>query len=91
MNWKSAATWRRALLGVLVVGALIWFAGWGLPEVCSQHLPTDSAQPVDVCKAMPATDPRAVLFLLVVGVLLLPDLAELEVGGRGVEGSPAAR
>jgi hypothetical protein len=30
---------------------------------------------------MPVTDSRALLFLLVVGALLLPDLAELEVGG----------
>lgn len=81
MNSKSAATWRRGLLALLVLGALVWFAGWGLPEVCAQQLPTDSTTPVEVCKAMSASDPRALLFLLLLGGLLLPELTELEVAG----------
>ena len=81
MNFKSATTWRRLVLAIFVVGVLVWFTGWGLPQVCSQQLPDGSATPVKVCEAMSATDPRALLFLLVVGALVLPDLAELEVGG----------
>ena len=82
MNWVVTGRWvRRIVLVVLVVGASAWLAGWGLPDVCSQQLPTDSSTPVEVCEAMSATDPRALLFLLLLGALLLPDLAELEVGG----------
>jgi hypothetical protein len=72
---------RRVVLGVLIVAAVVLFALSGLPEVCTERLPTASSTPVNVCEPMAATDPRALLFILVLGLLLLPELAELEIGG----------
>lgn len=85
MAWDGFATTvkvaRRVALAAVVVGTLVWLAGWGVPDVCSQQLPTASSTPVEVCQPMSATDPRALLLLLVVGLLLLPELTELELGG----------
>lgn len=82
MNWAVAGRWvRRGVLALLVLGALIWFGGWGSPETCSQQLSQGSPTPVTVCSDMTLTDARALLFLLVIGGLLLPEVAELEVAG----------
>ena len=78
MNWVAC---RRVLLVALLVGATVWLFFFGLPEVCSQQLPAASNRPVDVCETMSVSDPRAALFVLVAGLLLLPELSELEVAG----------
>lgn len=77
---RAVVTWtRRVLLVALVAWAARELLVDGLPRVCEDEV-TEGAV-VTVCHAMSVADPRVGLFLLIVGLLLLPDLSQLEVAG----------
>lgn len=79
-RWWSIAKWvRRVLVIVLLALAARELLVDGLPRVCEEQVAEGAV--VTVCHAMGVTDPRVGLFLLAVGLLLLPDLSELEVAG----------
>jgi hypothetical protein len=67
------------LLAALLLGAVAWVWARGLPQVCKDAVADSTV--VRVCEPMSATDPRVLLFLLLVGLLLFPELSELELAG----------
>jgi hypothetical protein len=89
--WAWVRTAKGA--GVTLAAALLVWAGWMLlwdkvPAVCRDQLATTDAgsdSPADlvlrVCEPMTVTDPRALLFLVVVLLLLAPWFSEIEVAG----------
>lgn len=77
--WTAVKWIRRAALAGLVVWGAWELLVDGLPRVCGEELYEDD--PVRVCEDMGLTDPRVAMFLLTAGLLLLPDLSELEVAG----------
>ena len=72
--------WARRLLVLLLVAWAMWLL-WrqGVPTSCRQAVAGSNV--VSVCSPMATTDPRAVLFVVAIGLLLLPDVKELEVAG----------
>ena len=77
-EWPPVKWGRRLLLAVLL-GFGIWLVHHGLPQVCGQEV-ADSAV-VSVCRPLPMTDPRVWFYGLLVGLLLFPELSELELAG----------
>lgn len=69
----------RGLIVVVLAGAAYLLLA-EKPERCGDQL-TDDGQKVEVCAPIEATSPEALLVVLVIGLLLLPELTELEVGG----------
>lgn len=77
MPWWLWVT--RGLIVVVLAGAA-YLLLVEKPERCGDQL-TDDGQTVEVCAPIEATSPEALLVVLVIGLLLLPELTELEVGG----------
>jgi hypothetical protein len=78
--------------GVIAAGLLVAWAAYMLlsdsvPPVCHDEVTSSetAAKPADlvvsVCEPIGVTDPRALLFLLVVFLLLMPFFSEIEVAG----------
>lgn len=70
---------RRWSVALLVAGAAVALAAGLIPHTCQDAVAESSV--VQVCSALSMTDPRVLLFLLIVLILLLPDLSEVELGG----------
>ncbi|MGL5817992.1 MAG: hypothetical protein ACRCYR_10540 [Phycicoccus sp.] len=75
-QWMVA---RRLLVVLLVAAAGMAFVVTGVPEVCQDA--AVGGRVTEVCEPMAPTDPRALLYLLVLGLLLLPEVNEVEVAG----------
>jgi hypothetical protein len=71
--------WVRRGLLVLLLAWGAWQLLDGPPRVCHEEVAATAV--VQVCEPIPATDARALMFLLVAGLLLLPELSELEIAG----------
>lgn len=72
--------WVTRGLIVVVLAGVAYLLLAEKPERCGDQL-TDDGQKVEVCTPIEATSPEALLVVLVIGLLLLPELTELEVGG----------
>lgn len=88
---SSKRAWAKWLGVAGAAGLLLWAAYMLLndkvPQVCHDEVASSDAakKPADlvlrVCEPMGATDPRVLLFLLIVFLLLLPLFSEVEVAG----------
>lgn len=82
MTWTATGRHvRRVLIALFTVGPLLWLSMVGLPVVCSQQVPSGTTVSVEICEAASVADPRFLLLVLAIGLLLLPELAEIEVAG----------
>lgn len=91
---KAFVTWLLTAKGAGVAaagGLIVWASAmllWDrVPTTCHDEISSTEAAKapaelvVQVCEPMAATDPRVVLFLLVILLLLLPWFSEVEVAG----------
>ena len=77
---RQGRTWARRLG---LAGVLLW-AAWlvlvrDLPRTCREELHEGKA--VELCGQLTLTDPRVVIVAVIVGLLLIPEVAELELFG----------
>ncbi len=88
-RWRAL---RWSLVALLLVGAVIaWLVG--PPEVCREAVA--GSQVVTICEPISVASPVVLLGLLLIGLLLVPDLAEVQIAGvlglrRDVEEARAA-
>jgi hypothetical protein len=76
----SGWRWVTRILIVSVLAGSAYLLLFENPQRCGQQL-SDAGQAVRVCAPLEVTSPQALLVLLVIGLLLLPELAEIEIGG----------
>lgn len=71
---------RRALIVVLLVGSAVLLVN-GHAQQCRDAAVGDTSETITLCEPLTATSPEVLLVLLLVGLLLLPELSELEIAG----------
>ncbi len=88
-RWRAL---RWALVALLLIGAVVaWLVG--PPEVCREAVA--GSRVVTICEPITLTSPVILMGLLLIGLLLIPDLAEVQIAGvlglrRDVEEARAA-
>lgn len=71
---------RRALIVVLLFGSAVLLVD-GHAQQCRDAAVGDTSETITLCEPLTATSPEVLLVLLLVGLLLLPELSELEIAG----------
>ncbi len=77
---RSRWLWLSRALILVVLAWSAYMLLFEQPERCRDEL-TEAGVAVEVCAPLESTAPEVLLGLLVIGLLLLPELTELEVGG----------
>lgn len=79
-GWWHVGRWGRRALLVALIGGAAYTLTQDHPRRCHDEV-SDGAQVVSVCEPIATTSPEAFVWIVAVGLLLLPELSELEIAG----------